>query len=43
VQRGPDSAAEDVGGFRVGQGGEGADGVDAEPVQLVLGDGADES
>ena len=38
---GPTVAPEDVGGFGVGQRGEGADGFDAEPVQLLLGDRAD--
>ena len=41
VQRGPDRAAEDVGGLGVRQRGERADGLDAEPVQLLLGDRAD--
>ena len=38
---GPDRGAEDVGGLGVGQGGERTDGVDAEPVQLLLGHRAD--
>ena len=38
---GPTVAAEDVGGLGVGQRGERADGLDAEPVQLLLGDRAD--
>ena len=38
---GPTVRAEDVGGLGVGQRGERADGFDAEPVQLLLGDRAD--
>ena len=41
MQRRADGRAEDVGGFGVGQGGERSDGVDAEPMQLLLGDGPD--
>ncbi len=41
VQRGPDRRAQDVGGLGVGQRRELADGLDAEPVQLLLGDRSD--
>ena len=41
VQRGPDGRAEDVGGLRVGQRRKLSDGFDAEPMQLLLGDGSD--
>ncbi len=41
VQRRADGRAEDVGGLAVRQRGESSDGVDAESVQLLLGDRAD--
>ncbi len=41
VQGGADRGSQDVGGFGVRERGEGADGLDAEPVQLLLGNRAD--
>ncbi|GAB4981577.1 hypothetical protein MAHJHV61_05020 [Mycobacterium avium subsp. hominissuis] len=41
VQRGADGGAQDVGGLGVGQRGQLADGLDAQPMQLLLGDRPD--